>query len=343
MVTVKLRLNSVISTKGAGYCTIDLKDFYLNTPMACLEYMGMKLNDLVEAFFTLYNLTNKANANGCVYIEIQKGMYGLLQVGILAQELLKACLNKHGYCQSLHWASGATIFDQYLSPYVWTILASRMWGVNMRSTLPPSSMNITNANWNGKVGTWAWTLTGTTHAALFMSPCLNRYPKHSCNFNTHLRVSHNISRTPTSSQIMAPKRSSQRTSTLPCSLTKRAKSTSKRSSALSCITLAVLTAPCYLESAQLHHNSPIRQKTPKNGPLIPHYAATHPNAIINYKASNMVLTGHSDASYLSELNAHSRASGHFFMSNDDPIPANNGAIFTTSQIIKAVMSSAAEA
>ncbi len=57
----------------------------------------------------------------------------------------------------------------------------------------------------------------------------------------------------------------------------------------------------------------------------------------------MVLAGHSDASYLSETNAQSRAGGHFFMSNDDAIPSNNGAILTISQIIKAVMSSAAEA
>jgi hypothetical protein len=33
MVTVKLHLNSVISTKNARYCTINLKDFYLNTSM----------------------------------------------------------------------------------------------------------------------------------------------------------------------------------------------------------------------------------------------------------------------------------------------------------------------
>ena len=39
MVTVKLHLNSVISTKGARYCTIDLKDFYLMTPMTRPEYM----------------------------------------------------------------------------------------------------------------------------------------------------------------------------------------------------------------------------------------------------------------------------------------------------------------
>jgi hypothetical protein len=73
------------------------------------------------------------------------------------------------------------------------------------------------------------------------------------------------------------------------------------------------------------------------------YAAMHPNAIITYKASNMVLTGHSNASYLSETNTHNHTGGHFFMSNNDPIPANNGVIIPTSQIIKAVMSSAAEA
>jgi hypothetical protein len=35
------------------------------------------------------------------------------------------------------------------------------------------------------------------------------------------------------------------------------------------------------------------------------YAVTHPDAIITYKASSMVLAGHSDASYLSETNARS--------------------------------------
>jgi hypothetical protein len=73
------------------------------------------------------------------------------------------------------------------------------------------------------------------------------------------------------------------------------------------------------------------------------YSATHPDAIVMYHASNMVLAAHSDASYLSETNARSCAGGHFFMSDDTPSPANNGAIQTTAQIIKAVMSSAAKA
>jgi hypothetical protein len=72
------------------------------------------------------------------------------------------------------------------------------------------------------------------------------------------------------------------------------------------------------------------------------YAATHPDAIITYQASNMVLAGHSDASYLSKTNARSQAGGHFFMSNNNALPPNYGAVLTIAQI-KAVMLSAAEA
>ena len=34
MCTFKLLLNSIVSTQGAMFMTIDIKDFYLNTPMA---------------------------------------------------------------------------------------------------------------------------------------------------------------------------------------------------------------------------------------------------------------------------------------------------------------------
>ena len=73
------------------------------------------------------------------------------------------------------------------------------------------------------------------------------------------------------------------------------------------------------------------------------YAATHPNPILTYRKSDMVLAVHSDASYLSESKARSRAGGHFFLSSDEKFPKDNGAVLTVSQIIKAVMSSAAEA
>jgi hypothetical protein len=42
------------------------------------------------------------------------------------------------------------------------------------------------------------------------------------------------------------------------------------------------------------------------------YAATHPDAILRYTHSDMVLHIHSDASYLSAPEARSRAGGHHF-------------------------------
>jgi len=73
------------------------------------------------------------------------------------------------------------------------------------------------------------------------------------------------------------------------------------------------------------------------------YAATHHDTILTCKANDMVLVVHSDTSYLSEPKACSRAGGHFFLSSDCEVPADNGAVLNLAQLIKAVMSSAAEA
>jgi len=73
------------------------------------------------------------------------------------------------------------------------------------------------------------------------------------------------------------------------------------------------------------------------------YATTQDDTILTYKASDMILAIHTDASYLSEPKARSRAGGHMLMAGDDEIPINNGAVLNISQIIKSVMSSATEA
>ncbi len=74
------------------------------------------------------------------------------------------------------------------------------------------------------------------------------------------------------------------------------------------------------------------------------YAASQEEAIVTYKKSDMKLAIHSDASYLSEPKAQSQAGGHFFLTkqHNDTQP-DNGAVLNKAQVIKAVMSSAAEA
>ena len=67
-------------------------------------------------------------------------------------------------------------------------------------------------------------------------------------------------------------------------------------------------------------------------------AASHPDAVITYQASEMVFAGHSDALYLSKIKACSRSGGQLFMSNNTTFAPNNGAVFNIAKIIKAVMS-----
>ncbi len=79
---------------------LDVKDFYLNTPMKRYEYMRIKITDIPEEIIEHYTLREIVTEYGYVYCEIQKGMYGLPQAGIIAQELLQERLAKVGYHQS---------------------------------------------------------------------------------------------------------------------------------------------------------------------------------------------------------------------------------------------------
>ncbi len=100
LLTVKILINSIISTAGTKFMTMDIKDFYLNTLMARYEYMRLRIADMPDNVIEHYNLRDKATPDGYIYCKIQKGMYGLPQAGIIAQQLLKERLQKHGYHQS---------------------------------------------------------------------------------------------------------------------------------------------------------------------------------------------------------------------------------------------------
>ena len=69
--------------------TIDIKDFYLCTPMSRYEHFRMKLELFPEDIVQEYDLKNKVDANGYVHCKVRRGMCGLPQAGIIVQELLE--------------------------------------------------------------------------------------------------------------------------------------------------------------------------------------------------------------------------------------------------------------
>jgi hypothetical protein len=100
LLTMKLLINSMISTSGARFFTMGIKNFYLCTPMTRYEYMKLKLSNMSEDIIAHYHLFDIATPDRYIYCKIREGMYGLPQAGIIAQELLAKRLKGHGYKQS---------------------------------------------------------------------------------------------------------------------------------------------------------------------------------------------------------------------------------------------------
>jgi hypothetical protein len=78
IITFKLLINSTLSTEDAAMMIIDIKNYYLGTPLPRFEYIKMLLSRFPEEIVQKYNLNALAVA-GWVYIIIQKGMHGLKQ------------------------------------------------------------------------------------------------------------------------------------------------------------------------------------------------------------------------------------------------------------------------
>jgi hypothetical protein len=69
--TFKILINSTLSTKDATMMMMDIKNYYIGTPLRRFEYMKMLLSRFTEEIIQKYNLNDLA-VDGWVYIEIRK-------------------------------------------------------------------------------------------------------------------------------------------------------------------------------------------------------------------------------------------------------------------------------
>jgi hypothetical protein len=76
--------------------TIDIKDFYLHTPMFEYEYMRIPVKFIPAGIIEQY----KPHHNGYVLAKLRKGIYGLPQAGKLANDRLVTHLGKSGYVRT---------------------------------------------------------------------------------------------------------------------------------------------------------------------------------------------------------------------------------------------------
>ena len=354
LTTAKCLLNSTISTPDARFMGVDIKDFYLNTPLERYEYMRLPLSLIPLEVAQQYNLTTLASASGWIYIEIRKGMYGLKQAGLLANQRLTAHLAKYGYRPTprtpglwRHDQRNLTfclVVDDFGVKYVGREHAQHL--VNALQDLYTVSTDWTGTLYCGLTITWDYprrhvdiSMPGYVAAALHKfqhpAPAQPEDAPHAWQVPAYGATIQYAPDHDTSKPLPPPQvtRIQQVIGTL-----------LYYSIAVDPTMLVALGTIAAAQSQATEHTAHAVVR-------LLNYAASHPDAVIRYKASGMTLHIHSDASYLSEPKARSRAGGHFFLSRQplDPTaapvnqPPQNGPIHTTCHILRNVMPSAAEA
>ena len=346
MLVAKILLNSVISTPGAKFMTMDISNFYLMTPLKRPEFIRMRLSDIPDEIISEYKLRDKATPEGSVYIRAVRGMYGLPQAGLLANELLEKRLNKAGYHQSKLvpglWAHEwrpiqfTLVVDDFGIKYVGEEHVQRL-----KRTLERDykiTCDWTGSRYIGITIDWDY---AKRQVHLSMPGYVQKALKQ---FGHEPPAQPQDSPYPCAPIRYGAKRQyATQQSTAPVLGKKDKKFIQQVCGKFLFLGRAVdPTLLCPISAIAAQSAAPTEETMRRTKQLLD-YLASQDDAVITYTASDMILAVHSDASYLSEPKARSRAGGHFFLSSNADVPPNNGAILNIAHIIKHVMSSATEA
>ena len=87
--TIKIHLNSTISTKDAKYATADIGNFYTNSKLKTPEYMKIHISLIPQEIIDEYDVKQYVNEDGYVYVEITGAMYRLSASGYIANQDLQ--------------------------------------------------------------------------------------------------------------------------------------------------------------------------------------------------------------------------------------------------------------
>ena len=345
LTTIKCHWNSVVSTPKAKYACFDVKNFYLNTLMDRPEYMCFAIEDIPEEIIQAYNLHAIVH-NGYVYVQINKGMYGLPQAGKLANQLLAKRLAKHGYFQCPYtpgfwkhtWRpiSFTLVVDNFGIKYVSDLHAKHLLQALQQNY--EVSTDWTGSLYCGITLKWDYdkrtvdlSMPNYVTAALqkfnHPQPARPRYSPYLASpkqYNTPI-------------QVTEPPDSTKR---LNKEKTKRVQGIVGTFLYYAC---AVYPTMLVALSALASQQSKATEKTEQAKKRFMDYAATNPSATIRYQASDMILKVHSDAGYLNEPQARSCAGGHFYFGKQHDEHFTNGPILNPTSILKHVASSATEA
>ena len=320
--------------------------------MSDFEYMKIKYSKIPQEIIDEYNLDKIVAEDGHVYMEIRKGMPGLKQAGKIANDHLTKHLDKYGYRPCPHtpalWrhesrdVTFALVVDDFGVKYKgvenFRHLCSALRDL-YEITVDEHGTKFLGLSikWNYKAGWVEISMPGYVKKALLrfqhVAKGRRQHAPHPWNVPTYGRK---VQFAKTDDSPLAPASAATHVQQVVGTFLYYGLS----------LDLAMLVALGTLASQQ---TAPT-ESTMSEVTWFLDYCAAHPNAVIRYERSDMVLWTVSDASYLSKPNARSRAGALFFLSDrpknaaqpQSTTPKPNGIVYAMAKIIPNVMSSAME-
>jgi hypothetical protein len=276
-----------------------------------------------------------------VYIEIIKGMYGLKQAALLANQLLQTRLVPFGYYPARH-TPGLSLHKTRRSSFTLVVDDFEVKYVGKQHV-----ELLRNALLRTYELTTDWTATVYSGMTLKWD-----YEKRTCDISMPGYISNVLSKfqhdTPIIHNIPCPGMSHLSTQNA-------TKDETTPLMAQQCLTIQKVTGSVLYYARAVDptvlvprndittEQSKATEKTQATMNQLLDYLATHPNTTIRYHATYMILHIHSDDSYLSVSNARIRLRGLFLLGSKSPKPDTlNGSILNVSSVIKNVVASATE-
>lgn len=346
LTTAKLVINNTVSTPGARHLLIDLKNYYLGTPMERYEYMRLAIEIIPDEIIQQYDLRPLVH-NGYVYIEIRRGMYGLPQAGIIANNQLVERLAPFGYAPVTHTPG---LWRHTTRPIMFSLVVDD-FGISYVNRANAQHLIDTLASFYEITVDWEATkYCGITLEWDYKNRTVDlSMPNYVTDALHHFQHPVSIQPVHAPSKWAPPSYGSKVQLTTP--VDDSAKHTAKDTKLLQRVVGKFLYYARAVDPTMLHilSNLAASQTIGTAATTIQmvhflNYCATNPDAKLRYSASDMILHVHSDAAYLTEPEARSRAGGHHFLGNlPGKPPMLNGPILCLSKVLRGVMSSAAEA
>ena len=308
--------------------------------------MKLKLAAIPQEVISEYKLRSKVTADGHMYIEINKEIYGLSQAELLAQEPHFERLAEHGYSQC------------NISPGVWRHETKPIMSTLVVNGFGVKYVNTQDASQLISVLKQHYSVTENWKGEQYIVMYLHWEYKED---RVHVAMPGYVARALSDFQHKAPRKRQD----TPYGVAPR-----KYGAALQYVDEPVASLPvgkadqkfiqkvtgqclyigCSVDNILLTMLSTIASKRASpTEDTMEHTRNVLPpidsqdDAVITYQGSNMVLTVHSDTGYRNVEPASIRTGGHFFLVSNIDIPHRNGVILNVVQIINAMMSPATEA